>query len=96
MNLHLCPDCLSNYTASGAGRRTRREGGEGGSRTWPARLYTDSPTRKCAKHRVQGLADGAARRAGLDRATPPWADRAAIHAVYDEALRLTRETSVRA
>ena len=46
-------------------------------------------------HGEEDLADGAARRAGLDRATPPWADRAAIRAVYDEALRLTLETGVR-
>jgi hypothetical protein len=33
-------------------------------------------------------------RASKLNATPPWADRAAIAAVYAEALRLTRETGV--
>lgn len=44
---------------------------------------------------MQSLCDGAARRAGLDRATPKWADRAAIKAIYDEAASLTKKTGTR-
>jgi 5-methylcytosine-specific restriction endonuclease McrA len=43
---------------------------------------------------VQALADGASRRAGLDKATPKWADRAAIKEVFAEALQLTAKTGI--
>lgn len=36
----------------------------------------------------------AARKANIRRATPPWADMAAIRAIYEEAAKLTAETGV--
>lgn len=95
MNWHLCPDCLSNYKHSRDGRTAKKAGTAWGKGKWPANLYHDGKTRKCAKHHAQALADSAARRAGLERATPAWADRGAIRAVYDEAIRLTNRTGVR-
>lgn len=95
MNRHLCPDCLSGYKHSHKGRMARKNGGAWGSGKWPDSLYHSQPTRKCAKHNAQALADGAARRAGLQKATPSWADRSAIRKVYDEAVQLTNQTGVR-
>ena len=95
MNLHLCPDCLSNYKHSREGRAARKSGGAWGKGAWPSWVYHSEATRKCRKHHVQSLSDGAARRAGLDRATPKWADRASIKAIYDEAASLTQMTGIR-
>lgn len=91
---HVCHDCLSLYKVSKAGRSAKKSGGAWGRGLWPASVYTDSLYRKCDKHRIQALADCVARRAGLDLATPPWADRAAIKAVYQDSIRLTVETGV--
>jgi hypothetical protein len=93
-SLHLCPDCLSDYKRSRQGKQARKTGGAWGRGLWPAILYHQQPTRKCARHHAQALADAAARRAGLERACPPWADRAAIKAVYAECVRLTEETGI--
>lgn len=95
MRTHLCPDCLSDYKRSQQGRLARKQGGAWGNGAWPERLYHAGAQRKCARHHAQALADGAARRAGIDRATPSWADRAAIKAVYADAIRLTKATGVR-
>lgn len=95
MKRHLCPDCLSDYKRSREGRAAKKARIAWGKGYWPEWIYHEEETRKCRKHHVQALADSAARRAGLDMATPKWADRKAIKAVYDEALRLTKITGVR-
>lgn len=94
MKPHICPDCLSAYRRSKAGRRARANGIGWGRGNWPASIYTTASTVKCGDHHAQSLADGAARRAGLGRATPPWADRAAIKAVYERAAHLTATTGI--
>lgn len=91
---HLCPDCLSDYKRSREGKQARKNGGLWGKNNWPARLSHDAATRKCLKHHVQSLAYGAARRAGLVTATPKWANRKAIEAIYAEAARISLETGV--
>lgn len=92
--MKTCPDCLSFYKISKAGRAAKKSGGAWGRGLWPVEIYHDMPTRKCFKHHAQSLADTAARRAGTDRATPAWADRAAIKAVYLDCIRLTKETGI--
>lgn len=92
-----CPDCLSNYKRSNEGRKARKrrnEGGAWGRGKWPSFVYHDERTAKCRKHHVQSLCDGAARRSGLERATPVWADRGAIRQVYEECAAITRRTGV--
>lgn len=90
-----CPDCLSDYKRSKVGRKERKTGGAWGRGRWPISIYHDEPTAKCSKHHAQSLADSAARRAGIERATPRWADRSAIKKVYEECIRLSRETGIR-
>ena len=92
--MKTCPDCLSRFKHSQAGRSAKKAGGAWGRGRWPTSVYHSEATRKCAKHQAQCLADTAARRAGLSQATPVWADRAAIRAVYVECMRLTQETGV--
>lgn len=93
--MRTCPDCLSLYKASKAGKKARKAGGAWGRGLWPAEVYHESQTAKCERHHAQTLADGAARRAGIGRATPPWADRAAIKALYAECMERSRSTGVR-
>lgn len=81
-NRHVCPDCLSIYRRSKAGRAARKAGTAWGHGKWPEFVYHTLDTKKCAKHHAQVLADCAARRAGLAKATPTWGDRAAIKAIY--------------
>lgn len=92
--LKLCPDCLSNYKKSKAGKTARKDGGAWGKRRWPEWVYHQQHTRKCLKHHAQGLADCAARRSRLLQATPSWADRAAILSIYQEAVRLSSGGSI--
>lgn len=92
--MKTCPDCLSFYKSSKAGRAARKAGSAWGRGLWPAEIYHDMPTRKCFKHHAQSLADSAARRAGIDRATPAWADRAAIKAVYQECIYTSSATGI--
>lgn len=93
--MRTCPDCLSLYKASKAGKKARKDGGAWGRGLWPASVYHDEPTAKCASHHAQTLADGAARRAGLAKATPAWADRREIKAIYATAMVATERTGVR-
>lgn len=92
-----CPDCLKYYkqTKDGkAARKTRLEGGAWGKGRWPAWVLHNEPTRKCAKHHAESLANSAAYRAGLAKATPKWADRKAIQAVYRECLEKNKATGI--
>ncbi|CAB3847034.1 hypothetical protein LMG2828_01744 [Achromobacter piechaudii] len=93
--MKLCPDCLSTYKRSGAGKTARNEGSDWGKGRWPLSLYHSQPTRKCLAHHVQALADSAARRAGIVQATPRWCDRAAVKAIYAECVAVTETTGVR-
>lgn len=91
----ICPDCLSAYKRSVGGRRSAvKYGRPWGRGAWPNAVYHSEPTRKCRRHHVQQLGDNAARRAGLQRATPKWADRNAIKVVYDECAETTRRTGI--
>lgn len=93
--MRICPDCLSIYKASTKGKRARKSGGEWGSGKWPASIYHGSVTRKCDRHHAEALANGAARRAGIESATPSWADRAAIRKVFADCISRSRETGVK-
>ena len=92
--MRTCPDCLSFYKASKAGKKARKDGGAWGRGLWPAEVYHNAKTAKCERHHAQALADGAARRAGLAMATPPWADRSAIKAVYADSIARTKATGI--
>lgn len=93
--MKLCPDCLSDYKRSKPGRLAKRIGGAWGRGLWPAEIYHAEQTRKCIRHHTQSLADSSARRAGIDRATPKWADRRAIRNIYRDCVLRTTETGVR-
>lgn len=90
--MRLCDRCLKHYKHSRAGKAARVDGGAWGSGRWPSFVYHAGPGRLCEKHLVQRRADSGHRRAAELQQTPPWADRAAIKAVYAEARRLERET----
>lgn len=90
---HICPDCLSEYKKSRSGRAARSIG-VWGKGTWPESIYHRQHTRKCLPHHVRCLVDGAARRAGLSKATPVWADRALIRDVYRRCVDISIETGV--
>lgn len=92
--MRTCPECLSSYKASSAGRKARKIGGAWGRGKWPAHVYHDEHNARCIRHNSQANADSAAYRAGLGLATPIWADRAAIARIYAEAALKTRETGV--
>ena len=58
-------------------------------------MYHNEPTKKCLKHHSQALADGAARRAGLNKATPKWADRIKIKNIYQECIALSKLSGIK-
>lgn len=91
---HLCRDCLDEFKRSPAGKAARAALGRWSKGMWPAWCRTSSTHRCCDRHHAMRLAGGAARRAGLDKATPAWADRRAIRAVYDEAVHLAQVTGI--
>lgn len=93
--MHICPDCLSNYKYSKLGKSERKKSGAWGRNKWPSKIYHNEPTRKCSTHHAQCLADGAARRAGIDRATPAWADRGAIKEIFAKCIATTKSTGIR-
>lgn len=93
--LKICPDCLSSYKKSKIGRQAKKLGVAWGKGLWPENIYHTQNTRKCLKHHVQSLSDASARRAGLNRATPRWADRKEIKRVYEECFDLTVRTGVK-
>lgn len=76
----------------------RREVEEENRLAWEAELERTRPERE-AQAELQHAAlirhHAAKRRVEKLKRTPPWADQGAIKAVYDEALRLTRETGVK-
>lgn len=93
--MKLCPDCLSDYKKSKEGKLAKKNGGKWGKNLWPEFIYHNQSTRKCLKHHSQSLADGAARRAGLKKATPKWADRQKIKNIYKECILITQETGIK-
>ena len=93
--MKLCPDCLSDYKKSKEGKLAKKNGGKWGKNLWPEFIYHSQQTRKCLKHHVQALADNAARRAGLQRATPKWVDRKKIKNIYKECVLTTLRTGIK-
>jgi len=93
--MKLCPDCLSNFKRSRSGKLARKLHGKWGKEVWTKDLYHDEKTRKCQKHHAQSLADCSARRAGLNKATPFWANRKEIKEIYKKCISITRETGIR-
>ena len=92
--IKLCPDCLSAYKHSRPGKLARKTGGAWGRGRWPDALYHNEPTRLCLMHHSQSLANSAAYRAGLARATPIWVDRKAIEKIYADCVATTRATGI--
>jgi hypothetical protein len=93
--MKICPDCLSNYKRSKAGREARKVNGFWGKNKWPASLYHAESTRKCLEHHAQSLSDCSARRAGLKTATVAFADRKEIKKIYQECAVITKNTGIR-
>ena len=93
--MRVCRDCLDLYRHSKEGHEAKKSGGAWGRGRWPAFVYHDAQRRVCDKHRDSRLADSAARRAGIGRATPTNVDRKAIRAIYDESARLTAATGLK-
>jgi len=92
--MRTCPDCLSIYKKSKAGRAARKSHGAWGHGHWPTDVYHSQPTSKCFKHHTQSLADSAARRAGIEQACPAWANRKEIKRIYEECTRMTQKTGI--
>lgn len=90
--MKICPDCLSNYKHSRDGKAAKKTGIKWGANNWPLHVYHYASTRKCEKHHAQSLADGAARRAGINKATPKWADRKAIKCIFEQCIATTKAT----
>ena len=93
-NKHVCRDCMDAFKRTSAARKARAENGRWARWMWPDWVYTNAQTRYCPKHHTERLAMGATRRASLLNQMPPWADRRAIRAVYEEAARLTEVTGI--
>ena len=93
--MKICPDCLSKYKRSKEGILARKTNGQWGKNKWVKSVYHNEPTRKCLVHHTQSLADSAARRAGLNKATPKWADRKAIKEIYKQCIEKTKQTGVK-
>lgn len=93
--MKICPDCLSAYKRSKEGKLARLNGGAWGKNKWHQGIYHTEATRKCSKHQAQSLSDSSARRAGIDKATPSWADREAIKDVYTRCLMRSRVTGIK-
>lgn len=94
MHKRVCKDCLKIYRHSKAGKMARKNGGAWGSGKWPQFVYHASGRVKCDKHHAAALADSAARRSGLSKATPSWCDRKAVKDIYTESMRLTESTGI--
>ena len=84
-----CVQCNTENSATVAGRQQ------------DAKYHRDNLAARAEKNRIwrtanlgKRAASQAARRAGLHKAMPPWADRGAIAAKYVEARRLTMQTGV--
>lgn len=92
--MKLCKDCLSKFIRSKAGKEAKKLG-QYGKGKWDISLYHNESTKKCLKHHAQALADGAARRAGLQTATPSWADRAKIKNIYQECIALSKLSGIK-
>lgn len=92
--MKLCPDCLSIYKRSTAGKNARKLNTAWGRGLWPSFIYHNQNTRKCVKHHAQALADCAARRAAKKNATPKWADKKAIKNIYEECILIKQKTGI--
>lgn len=95
MRTRVCKDCLHKYKLSREGRAAKKSGGAWGRGKWPHWVYHQEPTVKCRTCHAASLEAGAARRAGLEQATPKWANRAAIRAVYTRCAEVTLNTGIR-
>lgn len=90
----LCLDCLNEFKRSKEGKAQRKKFGRWQKGMWPDWVYSRTNHKLCERHHAQCLADSAAYRAGLRKATPKWANRTAIKAVYAQCLRVTQSTGI--
>lgn len=93
--MKICKDCLFKFKRSKEGKLAKAFHGKWCKEIWPKGLYHDEKTKKCLKHHIQSLSDSSARRAGLAKATPVWADRKKIKDVYTRCALETKETGIR-
>ena len=93
--MKICPDCLSKYKRSSAGKLAKANGGAWGKHSWPIGVYHSQSTRKCLDHHVQAIVDCAKRRASLAKATPAWADKKEIKKIYHDCFVKTQETGIK-
>jgi len=93
--MKLCPDCISNFKRSRQGKLAKKLHGKWGKEVWDKALYHDEKTRKCQKHHAQALADSSARRAGINKATPIWANRKEIKEIYKKCFNMSKKTGVK-
>ena len=94
---HICKDCLKNYKRSRDGKKARakrEQGGAWGKDRWPEYVYSDSPGPRCSVHITERRAESGHRRAAEIKATPAWADLAAIRAIYAKAQAIEQATGI--
>jgi 5-methylcytosine-specific restriction endonuclease McrA len=93
--MKTCMECLREYRASvGSRQSAKRKGLPWGRNEWPSWVRHSEPTRKCRRHHSISLAHSAARRAGLDRATPQWVNRVSIASIYAECAHTSQRTGI--
>lgn len=93
--MHICPDCLSEYKHSKAGRLARKRGADWGSGKWPLSVFHSGSTRKCLSHQSQANNDNAKRRSALQVSSMKWSRAADINAIYEECSRKTIATGIK-
>lgn len=93
--MKICPDCLSNYKRSKRGKIERKNKGAWGRGKWHLSVYHEEKTRKCKRHHVQALHDGAKRRNTIKATMPKWADANEIKSVYAKCFELNKGGTVR-
>ena len=98
-DMRRCPGCIKKWKNSlgGCGRKTLRAEMRATGRKmktfYPAWVFHNEAARLCPEHRLNRSCGSAAQRAAKLYATPKWADRKAIRAVYAAAQELTRRGS---
>ncbi len=86
MKQKLCPRCLKEYKKGFKKKFSKRA-----EKPWPGDLYHDGPHRRCEAHLARQAQESVRRRARAKEATPAWANRVAMTAIYREAARRRSE-----